>query len=183
MLPDPRQWERERRRRRSGQSSLLEPPWFFDEENVRRIARFEFYATEEPSNEPLAVPSVFSANPVMCGHGVICELVNAFRPIVYVWGDTPVEAPEYDLTGGIRPVLYYILRREYLHAAGVGVCRNTQCLEVFDIERASQEFCSELCSRRQRQREYWQERGKKARRRRVRQQKRAVAGLGGDQSS
>ena len=178
----PSQWKRERKLRSSGQGCLPEPPWFFDEENVRRIETFEFYATQEPSKEPLSI-SVLSANPVTCGHYVICELVNAFRPVVYVWGDTPVEAPEHDLTGGIRPVLYHILRREYLHAAGVGVCRNMQCLEVFDIERAGQEFCSELCSRRQRQREYWQERGKKVRQRRIRHQKRAVAGLGGDQSS
>ena len=169
----PSQWKRERKLRSSGQGCLPEPPWFFDEENVRRIETFEFYATQEPSKEPLSI-SVLSANPVTCGHYVICELVNAFRPVVYVWGDTPVEAPEHDLTGGIRPVLYHILRQEYLHAAGVGVCRNMQCLEVFDIERAGQEFCSELCSRRQRQREYWQERGKKVRQRRIRHQKRAV---------
>jgi len=168
----PNQWKREQRLRRSGQGFLPEPPWLFNEENVRRIETLDFHATQEPSEE-LGLISVLSANPELCGHYVLCELVNAFRPVVYVWGEgnAPVEAPEPDLIGGIRPVLYYILRQEYLHAIGVGVCRNTQCLEVFDIERSGQEFCSDSCSRRQRQREYWKERGKKVRKRRIKQQK------------
>ena len=165
----PNQWKREQRLRSNGQGFAPEPPWFFNEESVRRIETLEFYAAQEPSEE-LGHISVLSGNPVVCGHFVICELVNAFRPVVYLWGDNPVEAPERDLTGGIRPILYYILRREYLHA-GVGVCRNAQCLEVFDIERAGQEFCSDSCSRLQRQREYWQERGKKIRQRRIKREK------------
>jgi hypothetical protein len=88
--------------------------------------------------------------------------------------NTPVEAPGWDLTcSGIRPVLYYILRREYLHASGIGICRNIECRDLFDIQRSGQEFCGDACSRLQRQREYWQRAGKKLRKRRTRIRKSA----------
>jgi hypothetical protein len=106
-------------------------------------------------------------HPIDAGHYSICELVNAFSSLVYPWGKTPIEAPHWDLTCGIRPVLYYILRREYLlKARSIGICRNTDCRQLFEIERFGQEFCSEECSRLLRQREYWKKRGKTLRKRR-----------------
>src|SRR5205814_3356516 len=85
----------------------------------------------------------------------------------------PVEAPDTDLTCGIRPVLYYILRREYLQAGGIAICRNTECRELFEIERFGQEFCGDLCSRLHRQREYWKKSGKQLRQRRIKNGKSA----------
>ena len=106
-------------------------------------------------------------DPSGAGHHGICERVNSFPAQVYTWGNIPTEGPHWDLAGGVRPVLYYILRREYLSATGIGVCRNTQCRELFEIERAGQEFCGDVCSRHQRQREYWTKRGRKLRKHRL----------------
>jgi hypothetical protein len=138
----------------------------FRQLNLEYLLRFRYQATCESSGDRLS-DLLRGADPVRAGHNVICELVNAFNPLVYPWGNAPVEAPGLDLTGGIRPVLYYMLRREYLHAGGIGICRNTECRDLFEIERSGSEFCGDVCSRLQRQREYWRNRGKKMRKRRL----------------
>jgi hypothetical protein len=172
---DRSQWQREHGLRSSGLGYASQPYWFFSQDNIRHLDTWLFCATRG-SSEPLRFAFI---DPLRAGHLVICELVNAFSPVVYPWGKTPVEAPAPDVAGGVRPVLYYILRREYLHASGVGVCRNPECREFFEIERAGSEFCSEMCSRLQRQREYWQKRGKKLRKSRLNSKKpQSVARIG-----
>jgi hypothetical protein len=161
----PKQWERERQLRANGLGCAAQPQWRFGEDNLSHLETQRYLATRKNSGDPLR-DALFGAKPAHAGHYVICELVNAFSPLVYPWGDSPVEAPNWDLTGGIRPVLYYILRREYLQAGGIAICRNTECRDVFEIERSGQEFCSDVCSRLQRQREYWKKIGKKLRQRR-----------------
>jgi len=164
----PRQWERERRMRAGEFWYALEPHWKFTEENVRHLEYCLWRAMQEPSDSP-SLGALFGSKPVHDGHSVISEIVNAFTPIVYPWGDSPVEAPHWDVAAGIRPLLYYMLRREYLSAGGIGICRNSDCRAIFEIERSGQEFCGGECSRLQRQREYWSVRGKKLRKRRKRQ--------------
>ena len=162
----PRQWIRERGLRTAGVGFSYDPHWKFSEDNVRHLEVCLWKATREASGDPLK--DLFSMrNPVIDGHSVICELVNAFAPVVYPWGNSPVEAPAWDLAGGVRPVLYYLLRREYLTGRGIALCRNSDCRSVFELERSGQEFCCEKCSRLQRQREYWSIRGKKLRKTRI----------------
>lgn len=162
----PSQWERERRLRVSGLGFAHEPHWKFTDKNLEHLERWMWSATREPSGD--ALRDLFSMrNPVYDGHLVISELINAFALLVYPWGDSPVEAPSWDLAGGIRPILYYMLRREYLSGRGLSLCRNSDCRSIFEIERSGQEFCSEECSRMQRQREYWSARGKKLRKARL----------------
>jgi hypothetical protein len=164
----PQQWLRERQLRAGGQGYGAEPTWLFRQNNVRHLKTWEYDATRERSGDRLK-ELLSGPDPIRAGHNVVCELVNAFSPHVYPWGTNPVEAPDWDLTcSGIRPVLYYILRREYLQASGIGICRNTECRDVFEIERSGQEFCGDACSRLQRQREYWQRAGKMLRKRRTR---------------
>jgi hypothetical protein len=159
--------------RASGQGYGVEPTWLFRQDNLRDIQRWSYYATREKSGNPLR-DLLSGPDPIGAGHHVLCELVNAFSLRVSLWGDTPVEAPDWDLTcSGIRPVLYYMLRREYLQASGIAICRNTECRDVFEIERSGQEFCGDACSRLQRQREYWQRAGKKLRKRRTKIRKSA----------
>jgi len=169
----PQQWERERQLRAGGQGYAGQPQWLFQQDNLQHLEIYEYHVTREISGNPLKEALVMS--PTSASHYVICEIVNAFGPLVYTWGDAPVEAPHWDLTGGIRPILYYILRREYLQAGGIGICRNTECRELFEIERFGQEFCGDVCSRLQRQREYWQNRGKKMRKRRLKTRKSSSA--------
>jgi len=162
----PAQWERERKLRATGEGYLQKPDWFFGRENVEHLQALKWYMLREPSGDSLR-DLVVGIAPLHAAHLILCEVINAFQLRVNLWGDTPVESPEIDLTGGIRPILYFILRREYLRAGGVGICRNTDCRAVFEIERSGQQFCSDVCSRQQRQREYWMNKGKKLRARRL----------------
>lgn len=177
----PRQWERERRLRATDMASAnclwsaLEPSWIFTEKNLEHLEFWMWGAEREPSGDPLR-DTFMGLSPVHCGHLVICELVNAFAPLVYPWGDSPVEAPHWEIIGGIRPLLYFMLRREYLRAGGIAICRNIDCRQIFEIERSGQEFCGQECSRLQRQREYWSIRGKKMRKRRIKQRERKSGG-------
>lgn len=166
----PKQWERERQLRVGGPGYAHQPYWHFGEDNLRHLETYLYWATRKSSGDPWR-EAVAPPGPISAGHYVMCELVNAFNPLVYPWGDAPVEAPHWDLTAGIRPVLYYVLRREYLQAGGIGICRNTECRNLFEIERSGQEFCGEVCSRLQRQREYWRKIGKRLRQRRTRTRK------------
>jgi hypothetical protein len=164
----PAQWERERRLRASGLGYADEPHWTFSKQDLEQMEHWMWNAEREPSGDPLR--DLFAGpRPPHCGHLVICQLLNAFKPLVYPWGDTPVEAPDWEIQAGIRPVLYYMLRREYLRAGGIGICRNSDCRHIFEIERSGQEFCGEECSRLQRQRDYWSIRGKKLRERRIKE--------------
>jgi hypothetical protein len=161
----PGQWRRERRLRARRLGYSPKPQWNFGKKQLGVLKDWELDAMREPSGDPTK-DALLMSDPVRCGHFVTCELLNAFTPIVYPWGNSAVEAPSWDLAAGIRPLLYYMLRREYLGATGISICRKSDCRKIFEIERSGQEFCDEECSRRQRQREYWHVRGKRLRKRR-----------------
>ena len=166
----PAQWEREHKLRASGQGCPRQPPWLFRQDNLRHLEEYKYFACRERTDDVLR--EAITMAPLAAAHHSICELVNAFEVLVYPWGNIPVEAPDWDLTGGIRPLLYYILRREYLlKARSVDICRNTDCRHLFEIERFGQTFCGEDCSRLQRQREYWEKRGKHLRQSRFKRRK------------
>jgi hypothetical protein len=166
----PRQWERERRLRSDGLGYAPEPHWNFTQQNLEHLELWRWEAEAEPSGDPWK-DAFRGLDPVRDGHCVICELVNAFVPLVYPWGKSPVEAPHWDIVAGIRPLLYYMLRREYLSSGGISICRHSDCRNVFEIERSGQEFCDEDCSRLQRQREYWSNRGSRLRKLRLAKRK------------
>jgi hypothetical protein len=103
--------------------------------------------------------------PQVDGRIVICELVNAFRSVAF---PNPHEMHGY-IRFGIRPLLYNLLRRQFFNPRDLASCKNTVCRNFFSIERLGQEYCSEICSRQQRQRDYWKKKGD-----RLRKKKRAV---------
>jgi hypothetical protein len=80
---------------------------------------------------------------------VICELLNVFRSMVFPNASEAHASIRY----GIRPLLYSILRREFLSPRDIRSCANTQCRKFFEVEREGQRFCGAECSLRQRQRE------------------------------
>lgn len=90
-----------------------------------------------------------------------------FRPTIY----PNLSEMHSSIRYGIRPLLYSLLRREFLYPRDVAICANSQCKEFFEIERAGQRFCSADCSLHQRQRDYWQDRGKKLREKRSKNRK------------
>lgn len=158
-----RQCKRERRLRMSGAGYDKNPKWFWGSDSCRTLefAQASTVVTYLPFGRSDA--GLRRAEILRVGHSVICELVNAFPALVQTWGETVVEAPHWDLSCGIRPVLYHLLRREYLSKSGIAVCRNASCRSLFEIERSEQHYCSDICSRKQRQREYWETTGKNLR--------------------
>jgi hypothetical protein len=77
-----------------------------------------------------------------------------------------MELPIYDPVG-ILPVLYFMLRQDCLREQSIAICARPACGAFFAVERFGQRFCSEECSRLQRQRDYWERKGKEMRTRRV----------------
>ncbi|MGB8031793.1 MAG: hypothetical protein WCF30_19235, partial [Terracidiphilus sp.] len=141
----PRQWNREKKER--GENPL----WRVRGDSIRRIAALA------KSGPDLLLP------PQLDARIVICELVNVFPSLAF---PNPPEMHSY-IRFGIRPLLYSILRREFFQTRDVGVCANTQCRAFFEVERAGQRFCDDECSRSQRQRDYWKNRGKRVRKKRL----------------
>jgi hypothetical protein len=140
----PRQWERERSQRQS------EPTWKLSTESLRRI--------EQLASGGGGWPFLPTADARI----VICELLNSFRGMVF-----PNRLEMHgSIKYGIRPLLYSILRRQFLAPRDFASCANTQCRDFFNLERAGQQFCSPECSQQQRQRTYWKKRGKKLRKER-----------------
>jgi hypothetical protein len=99
-------------------------------------------------------------------HWTLCRLFNRFPPTLIFFDGRPAELPPHR-PEGILPVLYFMLRSDYLATdKRIGSCANVECRKLFAIERAEQRFCSARCSALQRGRDYWRRTGKKRRRER-----------------
>jgi hypothetical protein len=144
----PGQWDREKRLRR------VEPNWRLREASLKRIEGLRRHL----------VPDALTCRIV------ICELLNSFPSTSY----PNVSEMHSGIRFGIRPLLYSILRRQFFHPRGFSVCANSECRKFFSIERAGQTFCNAECSIRQRQRDYWQTKGKKMRKKRNSKRKKAT---------
>jgi hypothetical protein len=167
-----RDWPRQRDRERELRSKNWngKPDWSFDRENLDRVEECVRAAQWKPRRGKLDAASIFgnAGDHILQGHRILCELVNAFKPRMYRWANRTLEGPDYDLRYGVRPLLYFLLRRAYLEKDSVGICANERCRELFEIEKAGQRFCDPECSRLQRQREYWASIGSKQRQKRRR---------------
>ena len=163
------EWQNEAQYRRS--KGLQPPRWHFGNEVRDHLVYLKVSAERHPNPTTLS-ELLNSSGAFDCGHQVICNLINAFAVEVQYFGNTRLEGPPWDsLRFGIRPVLYYILRLEYLRRGRVRLCQNLQCNRLFRVERAGQQFCDEDCSRRHRQRDYWSRHGSKLRRKRQHRRK------------
>lgn len=104
------------------------------------------------------------------GLDVLCTLLNHFPLSLFPIGDKLIELPKSSETG-MLPVIYFLLRREFLYGRGLAVCARPGCGKVFRIMRSGAEFCSARCSQLERQREYWHRQGKTRRRKRSKKAK------------
>lgn len=149
----PRQWKRESK----NHDSIC---WKFGQVSVKEIdecrARVATTAADPVDLIGKRYMAGIEPDPIGNGRHVLCELLNAFHSRVF---PSPV-AFHSGIRYGIRPLLYSILRQEFLYPRDVAGCKNTQCREFFEIERGGQQYCNDICSRKQRQREYWAEKGK-----------------------
>lgn len=140
----PRQWEREK------SPGWGEPKWKLSADALRRIEALSSGAPD------LILPKQLD------GRVVICELLNSFPSTVF----PNVSELHSSIKYGIRPLLYSLLRHQFLYPRGFAVCANAECRNFFNIERAGQKFCSPECSIHHRQRVYWQKQGRKLRKKR-----------------
>jgi hypothetical protein len=148
-------WDRESASRRMKKQGP--PRWQFGNENYEALLQLQAATVSDPVDLAGYIP--FRA-----AHEVLCGILNAFPTRIEILLDRPVEALPYEaLLYGVRPLLYLILRHEYLTQVGVGVCANSACSRFFVIERLNQQFCDETCSRRSRQRQYWAQKGSELR--------------------
>jgi len=135
------QWERQR--------SEIHPysaTWELREESLARIR-------ELPTLKgTLHKRDVFLNTCVLDGRVVICELLNAFRPLIFP------NASEGNLyfRYGIRPLLFSTLRHHFLYPQYLGICQNPTCRKFYKITRAEKIYHQETCSRKHRQRLYWE---------------------------
>jgi len=137
----PEQWIREKKQLGG------DPLWTIRQNSLRQIESLTH------SKRDVLLP------PQVDARIVVCEALNAFPPRIF---PNPLQM-HWSLQFGVRPLLYSLLRAEFFQTREVRSCGNTPCRSFFEVERAGQNFCNEICSRQQRQREYWQIRGKNAR--------------------
>ena len=172
----PEQWEREERWR----DSFSPMPWHFDRNHRDYVWRMRWAVCSPDQPKPSSVrleeldwrmralvesasrptPSAYRA-----GHLLLCELINAFPTELQFEDPYVVEtlSPSAWIFG-IRPIMYLILRHEYLGREGLGRCQNDRCRRFFESSRAGQKFCSPECSQKFRQRDYWTKWGAELRR-------------------
>lgn len=141
----PRQWRREK------EAAGKDPLWTPGQESIRAVL-----SLAESHQDALLTPKLDARI-------VLCEILNRFHSRIF---PNPVALHAY-IQFGIRPLLYSLLRREFLQMHDVGVCANFRCGQFFEVERAGQRYCNETCSRQQRQREYWEMKGKALRKERL----------------
>lgn len=141
----PNQWKREKKALENA------PRWGVRQDSLRRI---EGLATSSRS---------ILVSPKVDARIVIAELVNMFPSLVF---PNRLEMHSH-IRFGIRPLLYSIVRKEFLSPPEIRVCLNTQCRSFFRVERAGQLFCDDICSRQHRQREYWKDKGAGLRKKRL----------------
>jgi hypothetical protein len=93
-------------------------------------------------------------------HLAVAKFLNECPPYVTFFDGQPAELPEHN-PDGILPVLYFMLRRDYLGGRRrISTCEFDDCGIVFRVARTGQRFCDERHSRLQRQRNYWNKKGK-----------------------
>jgi hypothetical protein len=105
----------------------------------------------------------------------LCMLLNAFSPVLIPIRKGITEFPLYEDSGTL-PALYFMLRQDYMRHQETKICARADCGAFFVVERSGQRFCTADCSRKQRQRDYWQERGSTLRHKRTAKQRRTKRG-------
>jgi hypothetical protein len=96
----------------------------------------------------------------------LAVVLNQFPPLLFPTKQGLMEMPEWN-RNGVIPALFYMVRQDCLRGNQIQMCDQRDCGNFFAVERYGQRFCSLRCSQLQRQRDYWQRRGKEAREKRT----------------
>jgi hypothetical protein len=93
---------------------------------------------------------------------VLCEIFNAVETRLYATGPFVQELPTLG-PRGVRPLLYYLLRAEYLHGQMLRACQRADCGAMFIPTRRHAKYCSPNCETVERQKRYENKRRKRSR--------------------
>jgi hypothetical protein len=153
-----------------------ESPWYGQSIAVDLLP---YIAREQPWSDNLPVSEHIRQ---LRGHAArryaqiaLCQLLNAFSPRLVPVRKEISEYPPYE-NSGILPALYFMLRQDYMRGQEIKICGRGDCGAFFVVERSGQQFCGAECSRKQRQRDYWQKTGGDLRRERIAKRRRAKKG-------
>jgi hypothetical protein len=106
------------------------------------------------------------------GHALLCHVLNGFPVQLTQYKGVPLEMPSEDVSFGILPVVYFLLRCDYRRTARVARCAWKGCTRWFRMGAHHSGCCSEEHSLKYRQWVYYRAKGKKTRQRRRQQLKR-----------
>jgi hypothetical protein len=94
------------------------------------------------------------------GRVLLCHILNAFAAKLTDYDGTPLEMPSEDVGTGILPVLYHLVRCDYLWNARIARCAWKDCTRWFRIGRHESPCCCSEHSLKHRQSEYYRRKGK-----------------------
>jgi hypothetical protein len=178
------QWDEEESRRDKLGLKVTGPSWVWNGGSYSQMSRAYFDLAEKVWGRRSGNPDVDGSGEydyliADCGspvdgdpmqivepsHAILCAILNGFPVHIRRWQGRSVELPHEDLTFGIRPVLYHLLRCDYLSEVHIALCPRADCEQKWFIQsRQGQMFCTEKCERKKRQREYYIRRGREKKR-------------------
>jgi hypothetical protein len=97
------------------------------------------------------------------GRVFLCHILNAFSAKLTDYNGIPFEMPSEDVSAGILPVLYQLIRWDYLRDARVRRCAWKDCTKWFRVGRHESPCCSPEHSLKYRQAEYYRLKGRAVR--------------------
>jgi hypothetical protein len=97
------------------------------------------------------------------GRVLLCHILNAFPAKLTDYNGIPFEMPSEDVSAGILPVLYQLLRSDYLRDARIARCAWKDCTKWFRVGGHESPCCSPEHSLKYRQSKYYRVKGKAAR--------------------
>jgi hypothetical protein len=128
------------------------------------------YAAFPPSVSPLCWRKVWSLTPdpqtmtqydwltiLSDANDLLCRVFSQFPSHLYYGEGSAIEVPTIEACG-IRPALYFMLRSDYLLRRPYRPCALPDCAKYFFPGRSDNQFCSETCLNRAKQRRYYKRR-------------------------
>jgi hypothetical protein len=109
------------------------------------------------------------------GRALLCHILNAFSAKLTDYNGTPFEMPSEEVSAGILPVLYQLIRWDYLGDARIARCAWKDCTKWFRVGAHESPCCSPEHSLKYRQAEYYRQKGKAVRHLRRKREKKARA--------
>ena len=111
------------------------------------------------------------------GKSTLCTILDQFPPKLFAEGAIAQEFPA-SIFFGIRPCLYFMLRRYFLMGKEVLVCQHCGRSFLKESSRKYVRFCSAKCSLSKRQSEYYFDTVKKRRKEKALKKKRELPASG-----